>query len=85
MVPEQLTIIVMQATLPSAYLLVLITIILPKVAIKHQRALTTLVALVVAAQPLVVVSIQAVLLEEEVLAAVVSILVEPLVIVAKHL
>ena len=77
--------IVMLATLPSAYLLVLITIILPKVAIKHQRVLTIQVALVVAAQPLVVVSIQAVLLEEEVLAVVVSILVEPLVIVAKHL
>ena len=42
-------------------------------------------ALVVAVQPLVVVSIQAVLLEEEVLAVVDSIQVEPLVTVAKHL
>ena len=85
MVREQLMKIVMLATLQNAYLLVLITIILRKVVIKHQRVLSIQVALVVVVQPLVVVSIQAVLLEEEVLAVVDSILVEPLVTVAKHL
>ena len=77
--------IVMLATLLSAYLPVLIITILRKVVIKHQRVLSIQVALVVAVLPLVVVSIQAVLLEEEVLAVVDSILAEPLVTVAKHL
>ena len=77
--------IVMLATLLSAYLPVLIITILRKVVIKHQRVLSIQAALVVAVQPLVVVSILAVLLEEEVLAVVDSIQVEPLVTVAKHL
>ena len=77
--------IVMLATLLSAYLPVLIITILRKVVIKHQRVLSIQAALGVAVQPLVVVSIQAVLLEEEVLAVADSIQVEPLVTVAKHL
>ena len=77
--------IVMLATLQSAYLPVPIITILRKVVIKHQRVLSIQAALVVAVQPLVVVSILAVLLEEEVLAVVDSIQVGPLVTVTKHL
>ena len=84
-VPEQLTIIVMLATLQNAYLLVLITITLRKVVIKHRRVLTTLVVLVVAAQPLAVVYTLVVHLEVEALEVVVSIQVEPLEIGAKYL
>ena len=84
-VPEQLTIIVMLATLQNAYLLVLTTIILLKVVIKHRRVLTTLVVLVVAAQPLAVEYTLAVHLEVEALEVVVSIQVEPLEIDAKYL
>ena len=77
--------IVMLATLLSAYLPVLITIILRKVVIKHRRVLTTLVVLVVAAQPLAVEYTLAVHLEVEALEVVVSIQVEPLEIDAKYL